>query len=244
MLELTFLGSGNAFTPGGRYWSSFLANGRYLFDIPPTVLPHLKRLGQPAVNISVVFITHFHGDHFAGLPFLLLEYAYLSPRRDDLHIIGPPGLGPFLEDFVERCYPGLSEQEAAYRRVHIEADPTRSQNLGDLPFQAVRMQHTSGRLDCFGYRVAVGGKILAYTGDTEYCPQVPALAEDSDVLVVDATYSRGSGPDHMGLDDIRRLRKEIAPSTTIILTHLHEDPDLTGLDNVIVAQDFATYHFP
>ena len=44
---MLFLGSGNAFASGGRYWSSFLANGRYLFDAPPTLLPHLKRIGTP-----------------------------------------------------------------------------------------------------------------------------------------------------------------------------------------------------
>src|SRR3990172_248772 len=47
MLEMTFLGSGNAFVSGGRYWSSFLANGRYLFDAPPTLLPHLKPIRTP-----------------------------------------------------------------------------------------------------------------------------------------------------------------------------------------------------
>ncbi len=244
MLELTFLGSADAFTPGGRYWSSFLANGRYLFDVPPTVLPHLKRLGRPPADIEVVFITHYHGDHFMGFPFLLLEYAYFSLRRGDLRIVGPPGVGPFLEDFVLRCYPGLAEHGVGYRRVYVEADPSRGQTLGELTFQAVPMQHTSGRLSCFGYRVAIGGKTLAYTGDTEYCPEVLTLAQESDVLVVDATYSQGHGPEHMGLEDVRRLRQDIAPATTIILTHLHADPDITGLDNVIVAQDFATYHFP
>src|SRR3990170_3900454 len=90
-LELTFLGSGNAFAAGGRYWSSFLANARYLFDAPPTLLPHLKRLGMPLTGIEVIFISHFHGDHFMGLPFLFLEYVYLTERRDDLFIVGLPG---------------------------------------------------------------------------------------------------------------------------------------------------------
>jgi len=95
-LELTFLGSGNAFASAPeRYWSSFLANGRYLFDAPPTLLPHLKRLGMAPTNIEVVFISHFHGDHFMGLPFLFLEHVYLTERRDDLFIVGPPGVGKY-----------------------------------------------------------------------------------------------------------------------------------------------------
>ena len=41
-LDLLFLGSGNAFA-AGRYWGSFLLNGRYLFDASPIALPHMKR---------------------------------------------------------------------------------------------------------------------------------------------------------------------------------------------------------
>src|SRR3972149_11811537 len=92
MLEMTFLGSGNAFAPGGRSWSSFLANGRYLFDAPPTLLPHLKRIGTPLTDIEVVFLSHFHGDHFMGLTFLFLEYIYLTERRGGLNIISPSGV--------------------------------------------------------------------------------------------------------------------------------------------------------
>src|SRR4030042_1537586 len=72
-LELTFLSAGNAFV-GDRYWSSFLLNRRYLFDAPPTTLPHLRKLRMPTLDIAAVFITPFHADHFFGLPFLLLDY--------------------------------------------------------------------------------------------------------------------------------------------------------------------------
>jgi hypothetical protein len=69
------------------------------------------------------------------------------------------------------------------------------------------------------------------------------LAEGANVLVVDCTYDE-AGPEHMGLDDVRQVRRRVDPATTVILTHLDGDPDVTGLDNVIVAQDFATYRFP
>lgn len=243
-MELTFLGSGNAFAAGGRYWSSFLANGRYLFDCPPTALPHLKRLRRPLEDIRAIFITHFHGDHFMGLPFLLLEYKYLSPRHDDLYIVGPPGIEAFLEDFAERCYPNLSQADSAYKRIYLEVDPQREQGVDELPFRAVPMKHAQGKLACFGYRVRLGDKTLAYTGDAEYCPEILSLAAGSDVLIVDCTYSQGSGPEHMGLDDIRALRKSVDPGITIILTHLDANPDISGLENVVAAEDMGVYNFP
>jgi len=242
MLELTFLGSGNAFTPSGRYWSSFLANGRYLFDAPPTLLPHLKRLGRSPSDLSVVFISHLHGDHFMGLPFLFLDYLYMSPRKDDLYVAGPPGTESFIEGFIDRCFPNLSQAETDYRRLYIEVDPRGQQAAADLAFRAVSVKHAQGKLDCFGYKMVLGGKALAYTGDSEYCDAIYQLAEGADVLVLDCTYT-DRGPEHMGLSEVREIRKQVSPQTTLILTHLEQEPDVSGLDNVIVAQDFATYRF-
>ena len=70
-----------------------------------------------------------------------------------------------------------------------------------------------------------------------------ALAEGTDVLVVDCTYSEGCGPEHMGLDDVRVIRKRIAPETTMVLTHLGGQPHLDGLANVITAADLKTFRF-
>ncbi len=242
MLELTFIGSGNAFAEGGRYWSSFLANGRYLFDAPPTLLPHLKRLGPPLTELETVFLSHFHGDHFMGLPFLYLEYLYLTPREKDLFIVGPPGVEEKIEDFARRCYPEITKA-AGYRRAYVDARPGQEQSVNGVSFQAVPMNHVQGKLECFGYRVALGDMQVAYTGDTMFCEQIFDLAEGADVLVLDCTYTEGQGPEHMGSDDLRIIRKRLPPETAIILTHLDGEPDISGLTNVIAAQDFGTYRF-
>jgi ribonuclease BN (tRNA processing enzyme) len=242
-LELTFLGSGDAFTSSpGRYWSTFLANGRYLFDAPPTVLPHLKRLGLSATDIEVVFISHFHGDHFMGLPFLFLEHVYLTERRNDLFIVGPPGVERKIEEFARQCYADVT-RDAGYRRRYVEARPGTDQRANEVSFRAFPMNHVSGKLECFGYRARLGEKTVAYTGDTMLCDEIFQLAEETDVLVLDCTYTEGSGPEHMGVDDLMAIRKRVAPETAIVLTHLNGDPDIAGLDNVLVARDFDTYRF-
>lgn len=241
-MELTFLGSGNAFAQGGRYWSSFLADKRYLFDASPTLLPHLKRLQVPLTDIEVVFITHFHGDHFMGLPFLFLEYVYLSERKHDLFIVGPPGVERKIEEFARQCYPEVT-REAGYRRRYTEARPGTDLFVNEIKFQAFPMNHVRDSLQCFGYRVNLGDRTLSYTGDTMFCEEIFQLAEGADVLVLDCTYSRGSGPEHMGLDDLKVIRKRLPPETTIILTHLNGEPETRGLDNVIIAQDLGTYRF-
>jgi ribonuclease BN (tRNA processing enzyme) len=244
VLELSFLGSANAFTPGGRYWSGFVANGRYVFEAPPTLLPHLKHLRVSLADIQAVFISHFHGDHFLGLPFLFLEYVYLTPRRDDLFIVGPPGIEAKSESLTDLAYTSLSHSDAGYRRVYVEAQPGGEGSLAGVRFQAQPMRHAGGRqLCCFGYKLRLGDKTVAYTGDTEMCDEIFLLAEGADVLVLDCSYSEGEGPEHLGLPGALEVRKRVSPRTTIILTHLDDDPHVAA-EGLLVAQDFATFRFP
>ena len=243
MLELSFLGSGNAFAVGGRYWSGFVANGRYVFEAPPTLLPHLKRLGLPLIDIRTVFISHFHGDHFLGLPFLFLEYLYLTPRQDSLLIVGPPGIEAKSEGLADMAFPGLSDADAGYRRVYVEAQPGGERPLADARFEALRMRHAGEKLECFGYRLRLGDKTVAYTGDTEMCDEIFLLAQGADVLVMDCSYCQGEGPEHLGLHGALEVRKRVSPSTTIILTHLDDAPHVKS-EGLLVAHDFARFRFP
>lgn len=244
MLELSFLGSGDAFTHGGRYWSSFLLNRRYLFEAPPTVLPHLKRLGVPLTDIEAVFITHFHGDHFLGLPFLFLEYLYQTPRHYDLHIVGPPGVQRVVEQLADIAFSTPADADVAYQRLYLEADPEREQAVASVRFQAVPMKHATTRLKSFGYRLKIGKNVLAYTGDTELCEEIFTLAAGADVLVLDCSYAESGGPEHMGFPEVLEVRKRLPPSTIIVLTHMEAEPDVKGTDGLVIARDFATFRFP
>lgn len=242
MLELTFLGTGNAFAAGGRNWSSFLANGRYLFDAAPSVLPALNQLNIPPIDIEVVFLSHFHGDHFAGMPFLILDYVYMSERRGDLYVVGPPGVEEKIERLADDFYPDIT-REAGYRRRYTEAQPGADQFINEISFRAYPMNHVPDKLRAFGYRVHLGDQAVAYTGDTMFCDEIFELAEGARVLVLDCTYSEGGGPEHMGLDDLRVIRDRVAADTSIVLTHLNGEPDVSGFENVIAARDLGTYRF-
>ncbi len=242
-LDLAFMGSGNAFAPE-RCWSGFVLNQRYLFDAPPTALYSLKRLRIPLTGIDTVFLSHFHADHFFGLPFLLLEYAYLSRRSTDLTIVGPPGVEARLTQLTELGYPSLIGEDHGYRLRYVEVTDGAYGEVNGVRYEAIEVEHGGEELECFGYRVTAEGRTLAYTGDTTLCDQLVRLGKNADVLVSDCTYASGrNNPEHMSFDEIKELQERLGGSTELLLTHLGGDIDTKDAPRITVAADQARYRF-
>ena len=238
-LELLFLGSGNAFAPG-RYWSSFLLNGRYLFEASPVVLPHLKRCEVALDEIEAVFISHFHADHFFGLPFLLLEYAERTPRSKDLTIIGPPGVEDRVRTVTAAGFPGVARREKSHRQTYIELRDGLEGEVAGLKYLARSVTHSES-LECFGFRVQVDGRTLAYSGDSVLCDSLVQLADGADVFVVECSCWEGDCGHHLNLEDIRELRRRLGPQPNFILTHLDAGRVDLDIENVLVAEDLARF---
>lgn len=238
-LEFLFLGSGNAFAPG-RYWSSFLLNGRYLFDASPVVLPHMKRCGVALDEIEAVFISHFHGDHWFGLPFLLLEYSEMTTRSKDLTIIGPPGIQERVRTVTQAGFPNVLKKEKTYRETYRDLRDGLEGEVAGLKFLARSVTHVDS-LECFGLRVRVGDRTVAYSGDSVLCDSLLELADDADVFVVECSCWDGACGPHMSPDDVRELRRRLGPKPTFILTHLDAGQQDLGIENSLVADDLARF---
>jgi ribonuclease BN (tRNA processing enzyme) len=83
-MKLTIVGSGDAFGSGGRFNTCFwleTANGTLLVDCGASSLVALKARGLDHARVDGIVLSHLHGDHFGGLPFLLLD-AQLPARRE------------------------------------------------------------------------------------------------------------------------------------------------------------------
>jgi len=235
-LDLTFLGSGNAFAPAGRAFSSFLVNGRYLFDCGPTVLQQLHKAGLSSEDIDLVLISHFHADHYFGLPFLFLD-GWQQERTRDLWIAGPPGIEARCEQLMALAYPSLPKR-TAFRR-YVEIGDGVAATAAGLSFRTTGVSHVPD-LECFAYRVDLGGRTLVYSGDTTLCTGILEAVEGAEVIVIECSCA-GEGV-HLSPAGVAAIA-ERAPGAKVVVTHLdgHDHPD--GFDGLIVASDLARFRF-
>ena len=240
MTEAVFLGTGNFLAPG-RYWNSFVLDGSILVEPCPTSLPHLRRCGIGAGDLEAIVISHFHPDHTFGWPFLLLELVDTA-RRDGAHptyVLGPPGVEQYLREMNElgsiHNVQATAERDLDLR--FIEVDGT-EQQAGALHFRAVEVDHVP-YLRCFGYLIERHGRTIGYSGDTTLCAGLRELAGASDVLVLECNgpHEDGAPVSHMDERSVQTLRAEY-PDVPFVLTHMGDGLDLSGIDGLIIPEDF------
>jgi ribonuclease Z len=239
-IPLTFLGTGNAFAPG-RYWNSFLIDGRVLVEPSPSVLPNLRRVGADLAAIDAVFISHFHADHTFGWPFLLLEYMARTRRTSPLWVIGPPGVEGRLDEMLRvGAYPSHARAAAVGVDLRFVDIDEGEQEAGPVRFRATRVEHEPS-LDCYGFVIRHDGRAIGYSGDTRLCDGLRKIAAGSDVLALECAERHDGHNVHMTLEGVRTLRAE-CPHLPFILTHVDDDVDADGLPAVRVAEDLETIH--
>lgn len=240
-LDLTFIGSGNAFAPGGLCWNGFLANGAYLFETPPSTLMALNRVGADPNEIEALVLSHHHGDHFLGMPFLLLHWKWRG-RTKPVTIVGPRGTRDLALRVTEQVFPGTLDESLP---VHwLEVSPGETVCAGKLQLDVVQVEHDPQLSECLGYSAKLGGAQFGYTGDTTFCEGVKDLARASRVLISECASRSVRIPVHMNLvDDMPRVRALMPAHAPLILTHIENDVDANGLPNTYIAEDFKTFRF-
>ena len=218
--ELTFLGCGDAFGSGGRFNTCFsVVSGdmRFLIDFGATSLAATKHFGVKTDEIPLIFITHLHGDHVGGLPFLLLEAALVSKRTAPLAIAGPPGLKAHIPRLTEALFPG-TPLELPFELTVLELPPDRPAEVMGIHVTPCLVKHAP-TLVCTGLRLEFGGKILVYSGDTVWTDALPHLAQDADLFICDAYTFDESTPQHLDYRTLHHHFTELGPKR-LILTHL------------------------
>lgn len=221
-MQLTLIGTGDAFCSGGRLNTCLMLEagaGTMLVDFGATSMLGLTRAGIDRNAISTILFTHFHGDHFAGLPFFLLDGRFVSKRKAPLTIAGPKGIAARCKQIVEATFPGFWEGPQPFPVDVIEVTPSSPAMLNGIAVTAFPAVHDERAGPCQSYRLAAGGKVLAFTGDTAWNDNLPALAAGADVLVSECYTFDLPLPSHLSWREIEANRARL-DCRRLILTHM------------------------
>jgi ribonuclease BN (tRNA processing enzyme) len=238
--SLLFLGTGDAFCNGGRLHTAFhLQAGGFqaLIDCGATTIAVMRHLQLDVAALDAILVTHLHGDHFGGIPFLLMDACYNAKRSKPLVIAGPVGTKLRLMDTLGCLYPGAPskvDENLSLRFVELkEREPARIGPLSVLPVPVV---HPSGAA-AFGFRIDAGGRVIGFSGDTAWTPALGEIARDADLFICECCGYDTPVPFHLHYAQLRAAIGELG-ARRLILTHLGASmlARLTELD-LEVAED-------
>lgn len=224
---ITFLGTGDAFGSGGRLQCSIHIDtgcSRFLMDCGATALLALKRHKLSMHDIETILVSHLHGDHTCGIPFILRETQIASLRSGTLTIAGPPGIEAHVRTLMKTLFPGSWSQGLTFDLVFTELTPLRTHTMGGLtvtPYPAVHSPLTNP----LSLRVEAEGAVIAYSGDTEWNDHLITAARDADLFICECFAYDGPRKNHMDYQTLLANRHLLSARTTV-LTHM--DDSLLG----------------
>ena len=221
-MRLTVIGCGDAFGSGGRFNTCFKIDAlrsSILIDFGASSLVALKAQRIDPNSIDGIVLSHLHGDHFGGLPFLLLDAQFLSRRRHPLTIAGPPGTRARIDAALEVLFPGSTATSWRFDWEVKEIMPGRRAELLGLEILTIEVKHPSGAPST-GLRVSDGERVLAYSGDTEWTDALFAIARGADLFIVEC-YDYGEDTVyHMSWPVLNRRLKELG-ARRVMITHMN-----------------------
>jgi ribonuclease BN (tRNA processing enzyme) len=223
MVTVQFVGSGDAFGSAGRLQACVSlrwATSHVLLDCGASSLIGLARLGLTPASVDAVLVSHLHGDHFGGIPFLVLDQQF-TRRERPLLLVGPPGLRERVQQAMEVLFPGSSQVQRRFELRTIELTDRAPTRVGALEITAYPVAHASGA-PSYGLRVACEDRIVAYSGDTEWTDELIGLANGADLFICEAYVFEKSVKYHLSYATLAQHRSRLG-CRRLVLTHMSAD---------------------
>ena len=232
-MRVRFLGCGDAFGSGGRFQTCIhveLGASQLLLDCGASSLIAMRRFGVDPQAIDTVILSHLHGDHFGGVPFLILDGQF-KRRTRPLVVAGPPGVEQRVGEAMEVFFPGSTRIERKFDTRFVELADRVVIDVG--PVRATRVRHLEpGGAPPFALRIEAGGKVVVYSGDTEWTESLVDASRGADLFIAEALFYDKRVKYHHDLATLLQHRSRLE-CRRLVLTHMGEDV-LARLDGLAV----------
>ncbi len=232
-MKVKVLGTGNAFNQQSRFNSSYLININginVLIDCGFTVPLALQNEGVEFSSIDYILITHYHGDHYAGLASILLGLKYISPQHKKLTIIGPGNIETKIKSLMDVLYPGnihlFNELNLNLKSVSILGDKLKT---NDFNLEVFPMVHSEMTLP-IGYIFEKKNIKIGFSGDTCWHSGLIPFIQSCDKLIIECNFSCKIGDAHLSVEELELSDLIRSKKKHVFLTHLSSESAKKALE--------------
>ena len=222
-MDIHFLGVGEA-CDGNQPNTSILLKtdktetaGRILLDCGFTVPHQFFFLHPDPDELEILWISHFHGDHFFGTPLLLLWFWEMG-RHNKLEIAGPPGVESKITQAMELAYPNLLGR-IGFPLLFVEMDQGEQKKIADSMWQVAYNEHSQ---PCLSLRLELQNKTIFYSGDGRPTPSTQSLARGCDIIIHEAYGFQDTTPGHGSITTCLEFCRK-AGVKQLALLHMQRD---------------------
>ena len=223
-VTVRFVGSGDSFGSGGRFQTCIVVDGpqtRFAIDFGASSLIALAQQEIEPNSLDAIVLSHLHGDHCGGVPFLLLDAMLAAKRERPLTIAGPPGMEAHLDALREALFPGSHVMAAKFPLTFRELSVGVPNDVLDLIVTPERARHVP-ETNPTALRIEVGGRVVSYTGDTEWTEDVAKIAAGADLLIAECYFYAKPIRSHLTYPAIVEHVRG-AGAKRVILTHMSRE---------------------
>lgn len=242
-VSVRFVGSGDSFGSGGRFQTCIVVESsatRFAIDFGASSLIALNQQGLEHNSIDAVLLTHLHGDHCGGVPFMLMDAMLAAKRTRPLTIAGPKDTRARMHDICEALFPGMHVMTPKFPLVYVEWEMGKPNHILDLVVTPQAARHT-WQTHPTALRVEVDGKVIAYTGDSEWTADLAKIGQGADLLIAESYFYTKPVKWHLNypvlrdhLPDFGAKRVILTHMSRDMLAHVDEIPEACAEDGLVV----------